>query len=202
MQLWIIFGLIVLVLWLISLVRVGATVDYDRSGLMVKVRVGPVKVTLFPMKIKDKPSKRPKKKKKPEKTEEQPKNKGGNVALVRKFLPIATDAAGRLKKKIRIDTIDLNLVWGSSDPVAAAMGYGYANVALGMLWPLIEHNFNVRERQLRTSVDFNAAQPTITIRAALSLTIGQGVVLGVVLGVKVFRLFRRYKKEQELKEAV
>jgi hypothetical protein len=196
MQRWMILMLIVLVLWLLSLVRMGASVNYDDSGLVVKARVGPVKFIVFPMKKKDKP---PKQKKKRRLKEEEPPKKGGNLALVRNFLPLATEAAGRFKKKIRIDKIELDLIWGASDPAAAAMGYGWANAALGMLWPLIEHNFNVRERQLRTSVDYSANQPIITIRAAFSLTIGQGAVLGVVLGLKVLKLFR---KEQKLKEAV
>jgi len=201
MQFWVILVLIALAL-LISLVRVGATVDYDFTGLKVRARVGQIKITVFPMKKKDKPIKQKKQKKKPEHAVEQPQQKGGNLTLVKKFLPLAVEAAGRFKKKIRIDRIELHLVWGASDPAAAAMGYGWANAALGMLWPLIEHNFNVRDRQLRTSVDYNATNPVITIRAAISLTIGQGLVLGAVLGWKVLILFRRHKKEQKLEEAV
>ena len=201
MHLWMILLSVILALWLISMIRVGAAVEYDGTGLFVTVRAGPVRLTLFPFKEKEKPAKR--KEKAPEKQRPaQAQPKGGNLSLVRKFLPLAAEAAGRLKDKIRIDRIELEIVWGSTDPAAAAMGYGMANAALGMLWPLIEHNFNVRDRDLKTSVDFSAAGPTVSIRASLSLTIGQALALGAVLGVKAFRLLRSHRKEQKLKEAV
>jgi len=206
MRLWMIPLLVLLVLWLISFLRVGADVAYDRSGLRVGVRIGPIRFPVFPVKKKDKPPKRKKREKQTGKERKpaapQPVQKGGNLNLVRKFLPIAAEAAGRFKEKIRIDKIDLELVWGAPDPAEAALGFGLSNAALGMLWPLIEHNFNVRERQLRTSVDFQASGPIVAIYAVLSLTIGQGVVLGAVVGWKLFKLLRSQKKKQKINEAV
>lgn len=200
MELWMILALTLLLLWLLSLIRIGASAEYDSTGLLVRIKAGPVNITVFPVKKKDKPSKAARREKRPEAA--KPPAKGGNLALVKEFLPLIAEAAGRLKKKIRMDNIELNLVWGSSDPAAAAMGFGWANAALGMLWPLMEHNFNVRKRKLRTAVDYNATTPVITIRAALSLTVGQMLVLGAVLGVKVLKLLQIHRKKQKLKEAV
>lgn len=199
MRFWMILLLVLLALWLLSYLRLGVSVDYDASGLMIRANLGRIPFKLFPMK-KKKP--KPRKQRNPEAAKGRQKNKGGNLALVKKYLPLAAEAAGRLKKKIRIDNIDLNLIWGSSSPAMTAISFGFANAAFGMLWPLIEHNFNVRERQLRTSVDYNATEPVMEIRAKLTLTIGQGVVIGTALGVKAIKLFRDYKKEQKLKEAV
>lgn len=201
MQLWMILLLIAVALWLISLVRFGASVDYDGAGLAVMILAGPVRIPVYPPKKKDKPPKHAAPETQPE-ARKQPVARGGNLELVKKFLPLAAQTAGRVKRKIRIDYVDLHVIWGAADPALCAMGYGYANAALGMLWPLIENNFNVRRRQLRTSVDYGAASPSVMIRAALSLTVGQGLVLGAVVGVKWLRLFLQYRKEQKLKEAV
>ena len=51
---------ILLLLFLLSLVRVGAWLEYSESGLLAKLRIGPFFIQLFPVK--------PKKKKAPKKT--------------------------------------------------------------------------------------------------------------------------------------
>lgn len=200
MRLWMILLSVLLVVWLVSMVRVGAAVRYDGAGLFVALKAGPFRPKVYPFKKTGKAAR--KAAEGARKTAVRPTEKGGSLSLVRKFLPLVAEAAGRVKDKIRIDRIELELVWGAADPAAAAMGYGMANAALGMLWPLIEHNFNVRERQLKTAVDFDAAAPAVSGNAELSFTVGQGLTLGAVLGAKAFKLLRSHKKEQKLKEAV
>jgi hypothetical protein len=55
---WMILLIIVIALWLVSLIRAGANVRYDSPGLKVKLVIGPVSFTIFPLK-----KKKPKKKK-------------------------------------------------------------------------------------------------------------------------------------------
>lgn len=198
---WMILLIIVIALWLVSLIRAGANVRYDSDGLKVKLVIGPVSFTIFPLK-----KKKPKKKKpEPEKKaapESEAQKKGGNLELAKRFIPLAAEAAGRFKKKIRIDELEMQLAWGAEDPADAALGYGYANAALGMLWPIVEHNFNVRHKRLGTAVDFNAEKPVLFLLAQASLRIGQAVSLGAVIGFKALRLYLQYKKEQKSKGGV
>ena len=84
----------------------------------------------------------------------------------------------------------------------AAMPFGGANAALGMMLPLLENHFNVRQRSIRTAVDFEGSRPVIYLKAAFSLTIGQGVVLAVRLGFQALRILSQYKSGQKQKEAV
>lgn len=202
MRPWMIPGLILLSLWLLSLLRIGASASYDDTGFVLRLRAGPLWVTLFPPRRREKPPRAKEKKKPAKEPEEPPARKGGSLALVRKFLPLGCEAAGRFKNKVRIDSIRWTLIWGAPDPAAAAIGYGMANAALGMLWPLVEHNFLVRERELDIQIDYGAGAPRTSIYAALSLTIGQAVVMSVVLGVKALRLLLEYRKETKRKEAV
>jgi hypothetical protein len=71
-----------------------------------------------------------------------------------------------------------------------------------MLWPIVEHNFNVRHKRLGTAVDFNAEKPVLFLLAQASLRIGQAVSLGAVIGFKALRLYLQYKKEQKSKGGV
>lgn len=57
---WIILGVVILALFLLSLVRLGAEARYGESGFTVRVRLGPVWVTLLPRKKKPKQAKKTK----------------------------------------------------------------------------------------------------------------------------------------------
>lgn len=200
---------ILLLLFLISLIRVGAWVEYSESGLLAKLRIGAFGIQLFPMR----PKKEKKKKqagKKPEKHSAQQAEKpkrGGSLTLVREFLPEVADAAGQLKRRIRIDDFQLDLVWSAPDPAACAMGFGAANAAVGMIWPLVAQNFHVKDHRIRTAVDFEQGKPTIYLLAMATLTIGQGVSLGLRVGLRLVKAYLRAKKESKVstkqqKEAV
>ena len=181
-----------LVLWLISLIRIGGRVRYGQAGLFVTALAGPFRIPILPAKPKKEKDvkKRPKKEKKPEppmaeEHEKAPKkDQPGTLSRLMQLLPIVGQACGSLKRKIRIDELELELIWGGGDPAAVALGYGRANAALGMLWPVFDHNFKVKRRSFQISVDYSAAQPMAEVQAAVTLTVGQIVALCVRYGVK------------------
>ena len=181
--------IVLLVLWLISLIRVGGRVKYGEAGLFVTVLAGPFRIQILPAKPK---KQKPKKEKKPRKPpaqaekhkKEPPEGRPGTLSRLMKLLPIVGQACGSLKRKIRIDDLELELIWGGSDPAAIALGYGQANAALGMLWPIFDHNFRVKRHSFKIGMDYNRTQPAVELQAAVTMTIGQAVVLGVHYGVK------------------
>ena len=200
---------ILLVLFLLSLIRVGAWVEYSENGLLAKLRIGTFFIQLFPVKPKKKKDSKKTGKKKEKKTTqlaEKPK-RGGSLTLVREMLPVVSNAAGQLKRRIRIDDFRLDLVWSAPDPAACAMGFGAANAAVGMIWPLVAQNFHVKDHRIRTAVDFEQGKPTVYLLAMATLTIGQGVSLGLRVGLQLIKAYLRTKKENKVstnqqKEAV
>ena len=195
--------IILLVFWLISLIRVGGQVCYGDAGLFAFVLVGPLKIQLLPTGPKEeKPKKKtPKKEKKPK--EKKPKQEGqpGTLSRLMRLLPVVGQACGALKRKIRIDDLKLDLVWGGSDPAAIALGYGQANAALGMLWPIFDNNFKVKHHSFQIGMDYGRTQPAVELEAAVTFTIGQILTLAVHYGVKALitwvRSGRPVKKRQE-----
>ena len=193
-----ILGIVLLVLVLLSFVRLGAQVEYAASGVTVRVKTGPFLLTVFPRRGNGtKAGSARKKRKKHGAAAKEPAPKGGSVALVKKFLPLIAEAAGRMKRKIRIDVLRLDLTVAAADPAAAAMAFGGANAFLGMIWPLIEQNFNVQQRCIRTRVDFQAQRPTVVLFAQLTLSIGTALHMGIRLTVRFLRLFAEYKAEHK-----
>lgn len=188
--------ILALALFLLSLVRLGALVEFDSSGLTVKAKLGPFRFTVFPIKPRKKRAgkeRTPRQKKKAPQPREQAPKKGGALTLVKEFLPLAADAAGRVKRTIRIDTFFLDLTMAAPDPALAAMSFGGANAVLGTLWPLVEQNFEVKDWRLRTAVDFDAQAPAVWLQAAATLTIGQAVSLGVHLAFRALGILRAHR---------
>lgn len=199
--------IVLAVLWLISLIRVGGRVRYGEAGLFVAVLAGPLRVQVFPLKAgkKDKPQKEKKpKKEKPaiaEKHKKEPKEgQPGTLSRLMKLLPVAGQACGALKRKIRIDDLELQLIWGGSDPAAVALGYGQANAALGMIWPVLDHNFKVKRHSFQIDLDYGRAQPGVELTAALTFTVGQIVVLSVHYGVKALIVWIKSGKPARKKQ--
>lgn len=189
MTVWMVLLIVLLALWLISLIRVGGRVRYGKAGLFAAALVGPFKIQILPMRPKK--EKKPKKERKPRKKKparppkEPPAGQPGTLARVRQMLPVIAEFCGALKRKIRIDDLELQLVWGGRDPAAIALGYGQANAVLGMLWPVFDHNFKVKRHSFQIGMDYGAPQPTVEIEAAVTLTVGQIMILGLRCGVKV-----------------
>lgn len=189
-----ILALIAAALVLLSLIRLGVWVSYRSGVLTLKGKVGPVKLTILPQKEK-KPAK---KKPRPEKSaEDKPKKQPKELlALARRALPVALEAAGRLKRKIRVDRLFLDVTVGGEDPAAAAITYGGINAALGMIWPLVEQNFNVKDRCIRTAMDFSAAETDLSLEVAATLTVGQVLALALRLLPKLPQILGRDGKKE------
>ena len=112
-----------------------------------------------------------------------------------RFLPLIAAAAGRFRRKLRIDVFQLEVTAAAPDPAAAALCFGGVNAFIGMIWPLVEQNFNVKERRLRTRVDFDAEQPSVYLYAAATLTAGQALALGLRLTTRFLAEFSKYRAE-------
>lgn len=196
--LWILTA-ILLVLCLLSLIRIGGEVEYSQDGLRVWIRAGLLRIRIFPRKPRK--EKRRKKGAPPpdqlKSAEAKTEKAGGNLTLLRQCLPIFLDAANRLRKKILVGPMELRLtIPGVKDPAGSAILYGRANAWMGGLWALLNQALHVRDSSVSIRADFQAAEYTIYVKARVSLTIGQGVVLGIHIGSALLRELIRYRQMQ------
>lgn len=193
-----ILGIVVLALVLLSLVRVGVRVQYAQDRPEVRLLAGPVRITLYPRKAKG-PGRRQRKR---AKSDQAPGEKGKLppleelIPLIRQLLPLGLEAAGRLRRKIRIDFFFLDVTVASADPARAAVNYGRLNGAIGMFWPLVEQNCKVKQWRIRTWVDFTAVHPTVCLRTAATLTVGQLLALGIWAAVNVLPILSKFKQPE------
>lgn len=207
MTVWKVLLILLLILWLISLIRIGGRVSYGAAGLFVTVLRGPFKIQVLPARERPQKGKKPKRETKPKKEkkpkEKKPKPEGqpGTLPRLMKLLPVVGEACGALKRKVRIDDLELELIWGGGDPASVALGYGQANAVLGILWPIFDHNFKVKRHSFQIGLDYERREPAVEVRAAVTLTVGQMFALGTHYGAKALITWiksgRTPRKKQE-----
>jgi len=198
---WIILLIVLAVIFLIAQIRLGGRATYGEEGFGAVIIAGPFRIRVFPAEPKAKKTAR-KKDKPAKKPQPQTEKKGGTVGRIMDLLPTVAETAGGLKRRIRIDHLNLKVVWGAEDPASAAIGYGRANALLGMIWPLLDNNFKIKECDLQADVDYGRTVPTVTADAAITMTLGQLLSFISIYGVKLLtnwsRSGQRSKEKQEV----
>ena len=185
-----ILAVVLLVLLLIGQIRVGCRAEFNSEGFFLWARLGKIRIKILPMKPKEEKPQKPPKPPKPKKEKKEklpatlPEKVGGALEYARALLPVALEAAEGLWRGFAIDTLELELTAGSSDPADAAMLYGQANAALGALWYPLTRAFHVKDGAARVKLDFDAPGITVYALASFSLKLGRVVWVGLRAGVK------------------
>ena len=198
--LWILL-IIALLLTAFNLLRVGVDAEYDGEALFLRVKAGPVKITILPKR--EKPAKPKKKKKekppKDDKDEEQPKKKKKSPLTLPTLLKLvrpALEAVGTFRRKLSVDLLRLHARVGSGDPYSTAMTFGYLQSAVYGLHPLAERALNVKERDVWLTPDFTSDGIAAEGRLILTIRIGQIVWIALVLGWKALLVIIRQRKRK------
>lgn len=197
MALYVVLG-VLLALILLSFVRVGAWAEYSESGLLVRLKLGIISIQVFPVKKEKQAAK--KKSQKPALDRKEKSKRGGSFELIKECLPLIAEAAGELKRKISIDELQMDLLWSLPDPASCAVGFGGVNAAVGMIWPLIEQNFQVRKHRIRTAVDFDIGKPTVYLLAQMTMRVGQLLSFSLRLAIRFFKIYQDVNIRQKINQ--
>ena len=187
---------------------------YNAAGALVRLILGPIKITLFP---RPKKEKKEKQKKEPAKKQEQPskdlpqnpkppakpkeekskEEKGGSWT---DFLPLVQEALrflGDFRRKLRVDVLEMKLIMAADDPCDLAVNYGRAWAAVGNLLPQLERLFVIKKRNIQVECDFTASKTLVIARLDLTITLGRLLAAVVVFGVRALKEFLKFKKKRK-----
>ena len=216
MGLWITLG----ILTLLAVLPLGVRVQYDAEGPLVKIVLGPVKLTVFPSPQKEaKPKKEPKKAAdqkadqqektaaeeeklpKPPQAPPEPKpakgNKGGSLTDFLPFVRLGLDFLGDFRRKLRMKELYLRLILASEDPCDLAVNYGKTWTAVGNFLPALERWFVIKKRDVEVECNFTASETKVIARLEITITLGRLLALVAVYavrGIKEFIVFRKKRK--------
>ena len=209
---WIILGVIVGVIILILCLRVSVQADFGEE-LRVTARIGPMKMQIIPppeKKPRKEKAKKKAKKKEPE-SEKKPKEKKKldlhlTFADIRNALSAVWQSVqGTLRRagrRIRIDPLDLNFVFGDENPVNTAQWYGWANTAVWTVMPWLEKTVHMPDPRIHMEMDFNATKTKASGTVGASYRIGDLLAIGFAAAGPLLRFAIPFlKKQRAIKKA-
>ena len=207
---WITLG----ILTLLAILPLGVRVIYNADGPLVKLVLGPVKLTVFPRPKKEtKPKKDKTKKAVRQETVEEPKlpqppqpppqpkpakkEKGGSLTDFLPFVKLAFDFLGDFRRKLRMQELYLRLILAGEDPCDLAVNYGKTWTAVGNLLPALDRWFVIKKKDVEVECDFTASETKVIAQAEITITLGRLLFLVAVYacrGIKEFIVFRNKRK--------
>ena len=116
------------------------------------------------------------------------------------FLPLVDVALGLLndlRRKLRVDCLELKVVMAGGDPCDLAVNYGKAWAAIGNLQPLLERVLVIKKRDIDIECDFTAPSTLITARVDITITLGRILALVAVNGFKAVKEFLKIMKKRK-----
>lgn len=201
------------ILTLLAVLPLGVRIRYDGAGPLVRVILGPVKITVFPRPKKEKKARKEKEQEKeneeqvrPEKEDlpqppqppkektPQTEKKGGSLKDFLPFVKLGLDFLGDFRRKLRLDDLYLRLILASSDPCDLAVNYGKTWAAVGNLMPALEKWFVIKKRDVEVQCDFTASETRVIARLDITMTLGRLVSLVAVYAVRGLKEFLHFKK--------
>ena len=203
------------ILVLLAVLPLGVRIRYNSEGVLVKIIVGPLKITVFPLPKKEK---KPKKKLKEEKSaesvpeetlpqppqppqppkEKKPKEeKGGSLLDFLPLVKVAIDFLGDFRRKLRLNNLELKLILAGDDPCDLAVNYGRAWAAVGNLMPQLEKWFVIKKRDIEAECDFSASDTLIIAHLDLTITLGRLLAAVCKAAVRALIEFLKIKKKRK-----
>lgn len=175
-------GVIVLFVTLLMVCPIGFSVGYNAKGFGIYFLAGRVrlpipvkKITGWVQQLIEKQGKKPKKPKEQETTEqkqEKPKEEetGGSWTDFLPMVRLLPDVLNDLRRKIRVNCLQMHLVLAEDDPCDLALNYAKAWAAVGNLMPRLEHIFVIKKKNIAVDCDFLASKTLVTARLDVTMT--------------------------------
>ena len=114
--------------------------------------------------------------------------------LISTALSALRESARRACKRLRIDPLEILVVFGGSDPAEIAQTYGYANAMMWGLMPHLEDIFLIPEPSLHLRMDYSAEKTRAEGSVGCSLRIRDGLRILIALLWPLLKWYLRYKK--------
>lgn len=198
--------IIVVILAALLLLPVGVALKYDDEEVFLSARAGPLKMKILPQKEESEAKREKKAAKKARRAEKKTsKPKKERTPLTRdellELIKLGLKALGRFRRKLSVDLLRIYWTAAAGDPYDAAMQFGYVSAAMGTLIPLIENAFKIRERDVRSSLNFESEKPYILAELTATIQVWEILHIALAFGAEYLRMKRKMKRRLRKKAA-
>ncbi len=176
---------------LLTVAPLRVFVEYEAAGLLLQLRLGPFKIPIVRRETPEqkaararkkakKAEKRVKKKQTKKQKPKPPKDPEKQKAQRRLLAGLGRQALEELtRKRIPLDRLWLDVTFGGEDPAKTALLFGGVHSALGLVWPAAEQFVEVRDRRIRSAVDFTLSATRVDYFCLIvPLPLSRGLSLG------------------------
>ena len=119
----------------------------------------------------------------------------GGVDGLMQLLDLAFDTLGDLRRKLRVNELTLRVhIGGADDPAKAAMGYGRAWAAIGVITPALERLFVIKKRDIQPALDYTISNTQVDAHLVTTITIGRSLALALRAGIRFLKILNERKK--------
>lgn len=180
-----------IVLAVIACIPLGISGHYDSNGVFVCLIIGPARLPVFPQKSrkgnKEKRHASPKKGK--PSTKVYAREKGGLLSEFKPFVKLFLDLVIDLRRKIRVNYLQVRLVLAGGDPCDLAINYGRAWSTVGAILPRLEDCFAVQKKDIEIECDFTSEQTLVLAHMDITITVARLFSIGLLHGVRILRAY-------------
>lgn len=180
-----VFLIALLIVAALLLMPVGIDAEYIERQAVVRASVGPVG---FPVLTFPRTEEKSRKKKRSPKSRKKKLDRELVVMLIR----LGIQALKRLRRRLRIDELQIHLLVSTPDPYQTAMLYGRLNATVYALIPALAQAVELRNQDIQIDVDFDKGRMDAYGRLLLRIYVGQLLVVAAAFGLD----FLRWKLEQ------
>ncbi len=159
-------SVIVIIAVLIGLMRVRVRFVYSEDGAKVFLNVLFLKFGIYP-------NEKKKIKKANKENNSIKEKKGGDFSKILDLLKLTKELSERLRKKLYVDKLTLDITTASKDPFRTALIFGSSGAAVGVMLAILENLFIIKEKKVSVNADFSAQKTVAFMDIKLSLTVAQ-----------------------------
>jgi len=179
------------VLITIGCIPVGVRAVYDGDAAVYLTVLG-IPIRLYPMKKKENPEKS-----KESAAKEKKKFQVPPRAQLEEYLHLLLEVLGRFRRRLVVRKLTLRAVFGGDDPADAALNYGRAWAAIGVVMPLIEQCFTIRRRDVGAFLQEGETTLSLRAEAYATLTVGRMLHLALLALYRFLKIYRSHKNQPE-----
>lgn len=191
-----ILGVLLLVFLLACLLRIRILLEAGQTFTLIFC-VGPVRRQLYPAVKKKQPETAKSEKKAEKKNRAIPRPSVSDIKdAYRTLKPAVVRALRRTRRGIRIDPLDISVIFGGrEDPAGNAETYGYASAAVWTAMPAVEQLLTIPDPHIHLDMDFEAEKLQLRGRIGIGIRIGTLLLIALGLAIPAIRWFLKYVKK-------
>ncbi len=167
----IVLAVIIVLLALFLFLRVVIIAEYSENGAIVSLKLGFLRINLYPTVEKEKRKKKKERRKKIRKEAEKQKEKGGKLSEFKNYISLVKKSLSRLRRRLLIHELILRVVIATDDAARTGMCFGLASAGLGILEPLTEDVLRIKKRDVSVGFSFTETETSVYFKISFSLAV-------------------------------